>query len=253
MIEIIPAIDLIGGKCVRLSQGDYALKKDYGGDPVEWARAFAGCGVSRLHLVDLDGAKAAAPRNLKTLEEIASLNLLTLEWGGGINDDAALNAVWDAGADQAIIGSVAVREPEKMKFWLKTFGTRMILGADIRNGQVAVSGWLKDSGIPVDELVARFLPYGLRRVIATDISRDGMLQGPAFNLYANLQRQFPGLQWVVSGGISCLDDIRRADERGLQSVIVGKAIYENRITLKDLALCLQNGSFPASTSKTDVS
>ena len=253
MIEIIPAIDLIGGRCVRLSQGDYATEKDYGSNPVEWARAFADCGVGRLHLVDLEGAKAGAPRNLKTLEAIASLGLMTLEWGGGIKDDDALRAVWDAGADQAIIGSVAVREPEKMTAWLQAFGPRMILGADIRNGQVAVGGWLKDSGMDVRDLVGRFLPYGLRRVIVTDISRDGMLQGPSLDLYAALQEQFPGLQWIVSGGIACLDDLRRAGERGLQGAIVGKAIYENRITLKDLALCLQNGSFPASTSRTDAS
>ena len=253
MIEIIPAIDLIGGRCVRLSQGDYASEKDYGGNPVEWARAFADCGVRRLHLVDLEGAKAGAPRNLKTLEEIASLDLLTLEWGGGINDDDALRAVWDAGADQAIIGSVAVREPDQMAAWLQAFGSRMILGADIRNGQVAVSGWLKDSGMDVRELVGRFLPFGLRRVIVTDISRDGMLQGPSLDLYTDLKAQFPDLAWIVSGGIASLDDLRRADERGLPGAIVGKAIYENRITLKDLALCLQNGSFPASTSRTDAS
>ena len=152
MIEIIPAIDIIGGKCTRLSQGDYATQKDYGGDPAEWARAYANCGVRRLHLVDLEGAKASKPKNLRTLEEIASLGLLTLEWGGGIKDDDALASVWNAGADEAIIGSIAAKEPARMTAWLERWGARVILGADVRDGKVAVSGWLEDSGIGLDEL-----------------------------------------------------------------------------------------------------
>lgn len=253
MIEIIPAIDLISGRCVRLSQGDYATEKAYGSNPVEWARALADCGVRRLHLVDLEGAKAAAPKNLKTLEAIASLGILTIEWGGGIKDDVALRAVWNAGADQAIIGSVAVREPGKMCGWLNDFGPRIILGADVRNGQIAISGWLQDSSMGIDDLIARFLPHGLQRVIVTDISRDGMLQGPNMSLYNNIQARYPDLPCIVSGGVSCMDDIRRADAQGLPGIIVGKALYENRITLKDLKTCLQNGSFPASTSRTDAS
>lgn len=247
MIEIIPAIDIIGGKCTRLTQGDYATQKDYGGDPAEWARIYADCGFRRLHLVDLEGARASAPKNLRTLETIASLGLLTLEWGGGIKDDEALASVWSAGADQAIIGSIAARNPERMLAWLHAFGKRIILGADVRDGRVAVSGWLEDSGLGLDELVARFLPAGLERAIVTDISRDGMLQGPSFGLYTGLKERFPGLQLIVSGGVSCLDDIRRADEYGLAGIIVGKALYEQRINLKDLEKCLQNESFPAST------
>ena len=245
MIEIIPAIDIIGGKCTRLSQGDYATQKDYGGDPAEWARAYADSGVRRLHLVDLEGAKADAPKNLRTLEEIASLGLLTLEWGGGIKDDDALVSVWNAGADEAIIGSIAAKEPERMLRWLSAWRSRIILGADVRDGKVAVSGWLEDSGVELDALIEEFLPAGLKRAVVTDISRDGMLQGPSYDLYKDLQEQFPSLSTVVSGGVSSLDDIRKADEMGLPGIIVGKAIYENRITLKDLALCLQNGSFPA--------
>ena len=245
MIEIIPAIDIIGGKCTRLSQGDYATQKDYGGDPAEWARAYADCGVRRLHLVDLEGAKADAPKNLRTLEEIASLGLLTLEWGGGIKDDDALVSVWNAGADEAIIGSIAAKEPERMLRWLSAWRSRIILGADIRDGKVAISGWLEDSGVELDALIEEFLPAGLKRAVVTDISRDGMLQGPSYDLYKGLQERFPSLTTVVSGGVSSLDDIRKADEMGLPGIIVGKAIYENRITLKDLALCLQNGSFPA--------
>ena len=245
MIEIIPAIDIIGGKCTRLSQGDYATQKNYGGNPAEWARAYADCGVRRLHLVDLEGAKEAAPKNLRTLEEIASLGLLKVEWGGGIKDDDALASVWNAGADWAIIGSIAAKEPELMLGWLLAYGSRIILGADVRDGKVAVSGWLEDSGIDLDEIIKEFLPAGLEQSIVTDISRDGMLQGPSFDLYRGLQEKFPELKTIVSGGVSSLDDVRRADELGLPGIIVGKAIYENRITLNELAICLQNGSFPA--------
>jgi len=241
MIEIIPAIDIIGGQCTRLSQGDYATQKNYGGNPAEWARAYADCGVRRLHLVDLEGARASAPKNLRTLESIASLGLLKVEWGGGIKDDNALDSVWNAGADWAIIGSIAAREPDRMKGWLEAFGSRIILGADVRDGKVAVSGWLEDSGLDLEALIGKFLPAGLEQAIVTDISRDGMLQGPSFDLYQGLQEQFPELKTIVSGGVSSLEDIRRADEMGLPGIIVGKAIYENRITLKDLALCLRNG------------
>ena len=246
MIKIIPAIDIIGGKCTRLSQGDYASQKNYDGDPAEWARAFADCGVSRLHLVDLEGAKSASPKNLRTLEAIASLGLMKIEWGGGIKDDEALSSVWNAGADWAIIGSIAAKEPARMTGWLERYGDRIILGADVRDGKVAVSGWLEDSGIDLDRLIEEFLPAGLQQSIVTDISRDGMLQGPSLDLYAGLKERFPALRTIVSGGVSCLDDLRRADELGLYGIIVGKAIYEKRISLKDMTLCLQNGSFPAS-------
>ena len=245
MIEIIPAIDIIGGKCTRLSQGDYASQKNYDGDPAEWARAYADCGVRRLHLVDLEGAKAAAPKNLRTLEKIASLGLLKVEWGGGIKDDESLASVWNAGADWAIIGSIAAKEPARMTGWLEKFGSRIILGADVRDGKVAVNGWLENSGIDLDALIETFLPTGLEQAIVTDIARDGMLQGPSFDLYKGLAERFPTLKTIVSGGVSCLDDLRRADGMGLYGIIVGKAIYEKRITLKDLTLCLQNGLFPA--------
>ena len=247
MIEIIPAIDIMDGRCTRLSQGDYATQKDYGGDPVEWARAYADCGVRRLHLVDLDGARAASPKNLRTLERIAALGLLKLEWGGGIKDDAALASVRDAGADWMIVGSVAARHPEKMREWLAQEGGRIILGADVRGRTVAVSGWLEDSGKALTDLLEAFLPDGLEQAIVTDITRDGMLQGPSFSLYQDLKTRFPELRIIVSGGVSSLDDIRRADSLGLPGVIVGKAFYEQRITLEELRICLQNESFPAST------
>ena len=246
MIEIIPAIDLMDGRCVRLSQGDYASRKTYGEDPVEWARRFAGWGLKRLHLVDLDGAKAAAPRNLRILERIASLDLLKLEWGGGIKTSEALASVWDAGADWAIVGSIAARQPEQMRQWLGRWGGRIILGADARDGRVAVSGWLEDSGIALEDLIGGFLPYGLQQAIVTDIARDGMLAGPSFDLYAGLKERIPDLRIIVSGGVSCLADLARADAMGLDGIITGKAIYENKITPEELTSCLQNGSFPAS-------
>ena len=246
MIEIIPAIDIIDGRCTRLSQGDYATQKNYGGDPVEWARAYADCGVRRLHLVDLDGARSSSPQNLRTLERIAALGLLRLEWGGGIKDDAALASVRDAGADWMIVGSVAALHPEQMKAWLETWGERIILGADVRNGKVAVKGWLEDSMVKLETLIEDFLPFGLTQAVVTDIERDGMLQGPSFNLYQGLKVRFPALRIIVSGGVSSLGDIRRADVLGLPGIIVGKALYEQRITLEQLRICLQNESFPAS-------
>ena len=241
MIQIIPAIDLIEGRCVRLTQGDYGQKKIYDGEPADLARQYADTGVQRIHLVDLDGAKAGEPRNLKVLEAIASAVSCELEWGGGIAHSEALQAVFDAGATHAIAGSVAALKPELFEQWLQRYGARMILGADVRDGRIAVRGWLEEAPLSIEDLVRRFLPLGLKESIVTDISRDGMLQGPSFDLYAGLQERYPALTTIVSGGVSSLDDVRRADEMGLPGIIVGKAIYENRITLKDLATCLQNG------------
>lgn len=240
-IEIIPATDLIEGQCVRLTQGDYASRKTYYSDPLEAALRFEQAGIRRLHMVDLDGAKASAPRNLRTLERIASHTSLEVQFGGGIKNREALHDVFEAGASRAICGSVAARQPELFAAWLAEFGPeRLILGADIRNGKVALQGWLEESAATADELIRRFLPQGLSQVICTDISRDGMLCGPSIELYARLQEQFPTVEITVSGGISSLDDIRRLDERGLRSVIVGKALYEGRITLEELGSCLQN-------------
>ena len=247
MIQIIPAIDLIDGRCVRLSQGDYGQKKVYDGDPADLAARYAECGVRRMHLVDLDGAKAGAPRNLRTLERIASRVDLELEWGGGLSSAAALQSAFDAGATQAIIGSLAVRDPELFRSWLHDFGGgRVLLGADARGGRIAVSGWLEDTALRIEELVTSFVPDGLQECIVTDISRDGMLQGPSFDLYPALQAQFPSVSFTVSGGISSMDDIRRLDALGLRKVIAGKAIYEQRITLEDIRLWSLNASSPAS-------
>lgn len=235
MIEITPAIDLIDGRCVRLSQGDYNSQTTYDAAPLDVALRLADAGVRRVHLVDLDGAKASRPCNLHVLEAIASATDLDIEWGGGIKSRETLLDIFSAGAHHAICGSVAVRQPDEFRTWLAEFGgERIILGADVRQGKVAVSGWQEESPLTVDALIDTFLPDGLAEVICTDISRDGMLTGPSFDLYTRLQSAYPKVTFTVSGGISGMDDIRRLDALGLPRVIVGKALYEGRITFDEL-------------------
>lgn len=242
MIQLIPAIDIIGGRCVRLSKGDYDSKKVYDALPADMARAYADCGVRRIHLVDLDGAKVSSPVNLKTLEQIASSVDIEIEWGGGIADSAALDSVFNAGATQAIVGSVAALRQELFEQWLVHFGAgRMVLGADVKGSQVAVKGWLETTALTIDDLLVRFMPAGLSQAIVTDIGRDGMLKGPNSALYEALQAKYKSVDFTVSGGISCMDDIRALDAAGLRKVIIGKAIYENRITLKEIEEWSQRG------------
>ena len=198
-------------------------------------------GISRLHVVDLDGAKSSSPKNLHVLEEIATRTSLDIEWGGGIKSDEALRDAFNAGAGHLIIGSVAVSNPDLFARWLGEYGGgRLILGADIHEGRMAINGWLEESEQTIEELIERFIPHGLSEVICTDIAKDGMLQGPTFDLYARLQAAYPEQDIIVSGGISSMDDIRRLNEMRLRHVIVGKAIYEGRITLEELKLWLQN-------------
>lgn len=240
MIEVIPAIDIIGGRCVRLSQGDYDCKKVYG-EPLDMAKAFADAGAGRLHLVDLDGAKESSPANLPTLEKIAALGTIRTEWGGGIKSRQSLRDVFDAGADYGIIGSVAALEPELFAEWLDEFGPgRIILGADVRNGRIAVKGWLEESALTISGLLALFMQHGLKQVICTDIAKDGMLCGPSLQMYTDLKEAFPEVEFTVSGGISGNADIEAADRAGMPRVIVGKAFYENRITLEELKSWWQN-------------
>ena len=239
MIQIIPAIDIIEGRCVRLSKGDYDRQKVYDAQPLDMARALEDAGVKRLHLVDLDGAKAGGPQNLATLEQIATRTGLEIEFGGGIKSPDALRAVFDRGATYAIAGSIAARQPKLFSEWLLAYGPeKMILGADLRDGKVSVSGWQEDMDLTIDDLIARF--PAVTQIICTDISRDGMLQGPAFDLYTSLQGRYPAIDFTVSGGISSMADIERLNEEGLRRVIIGKAIYENRISLKDIERWLQN-------------
>ena len=234
MIQIIPAIDIIDGRCVRLTKGDYSLKTVYDGAPEDVALSYADCGVRRIHIVDLDGAKLSRPQNLRSLEKIASRVNCEIEWGGGIKDDRALRDVFNAGGTKAIVGSVAALKPELFELWLKRYGKAMILGADIREGKVSVSGWQEDTPLRVEDMVERFAPFGLEEVIVTDISRDGMLQGPSDSLYTVLQERYPANSFTVSGGISSMADIERLNALGLRKVIVGKAIYEKKISLKDI-------------------
>lgn len=241
MIEIIPAIDIIGGECVRLTQGDYNQKTVYSADPVEVARGYEAIGIRRLHVVDLDGAKAAEPQNLETLRKITAATKLDVQYGGGIKSGQALQAVLQAGANRTICGSVAITQPELFESWLDEYGPEhIILGADTKAGKVAINGWLESSETDVETIIERFAGHGLRQVICTDISRDGMLEGPNFGLYEKLQNQFPAIDITVSGGISKMEDINRLNDMTLRSVIVGKAIYEGHITLKNLEQWLQN-------------
>lgn len=235
MIEIIPAIDIIGGQCVRLTQGDYAQQTTYYKDPLDAARQFEDMGVQYLHMVDLDGAKQASPANLKTLERIATRTTLRIEYGGGIKSEESLRRVLNCGATRAICGSIAVSAPELFGQWLTEFGAEaVVLGADARDGKVAVNGWLESSSVTVEQLIERFMPMGLKYAICTDISRDGMLLGPSFEWYDSLQRQFPKVEIIVSGGISSAEDIEKLIEMKLRNVIVGKAYYEGKITANQI-------------------
>lgn len=235
-VDIIPAIDIIDGKCVRLSQGDYNAKTVYNASPVDMVKHFVDYGFTRIHAVDLDGAKAGHPCNLTTLEKLAEASDdARIEWGGGIKTDNDMRDCVNAGCSYAVIGSVAAKQPELFEKWLGEYGSAMmVLGADLRNGKVAISGWLGDTDLTLDNIVSRFLPFGLSQAIVTDISRDGMLQGPSFDLYVEAQKNYPTVDFTVSGGISSLTDIEKCKELNLRRVIVGKALYEGRVTLNEL-------------------
>lgn len=240
MIEIIPAIDIIGGKCVRLTKGDYATSKSYTDDVVSLAKSYEDIGIKRLHIVDLDGAKAAEPQNLRSLEMIANTTNLDIQYGGGIKSTESLQKVLSAGANRAICGSIAVNRPYTFIEWIELFGSdHIILGADIKDGCVATHGWTYTSELTIEEVIENF--RAIKQVICTDISKDGMLEGPNFELYQMLQSAYPTIDITVSGGISCMDDILRLNEMNLRSVIVGKAIYEGHITINQLKECLQRG------------
>lgn len=233
MIQIIPAIDIMDGRCVRLTKGDYNARTTYDTSVTDMALRYQDCGVRRIHMVDLDGAKISSPVNLRALESVAHRTGLEIEWGGGISSSEALKDCFNAGAGCAVIGSIAVKRPELMSGWIDAFGPeRIILGADLRNGKVAVKGWLEDTDKNVEGLIEDF--PALNQIIVTDISRDGMLEGPSYELYMKLQAEYPDICFTVSGGISSMNDIEKLDSLGLRRVIVGKAVYEGRIKLKDI-------------------
>lgn len=234
-IEIIPAIDLIDGKCVRLSQGDYNQKTVYNENPLEVAKMFEAVGITRLHLVDLDGAKAQHIVNYKVLELIASKTNLVIDFGGGLKSDKDLEIAFNSGASMITGGSIAVKEKDTFLNWLEKYGSeKIILGADAKNGKIAVSGWLETTELPVVDFISSYYKEGISKVISTDISRDGMLTGPSFELYSDILNELPEVQIIASGGIATMDDILKLDEMGIPGVITGKAIYENRITLKEI-------------------
>ena len=234
-IEIIPAIDLIDGKCVRLSQGDYNQKIIYNENPLEVAKMFEAAGIRRLHLVDLDGAKAKHIVNHKILEEISTKTNLIIDFGGGLKSDKDLEIAFQSGATMVTGGSIAVKDRDTFIKWLEKYGAeKIILGADAKNGNIAVSGWQETTELPVIEFISEYHKKGVSKVISTDISRDGMLSGPAFDLYSEIMETLPKVEIIASGGIATMDDILKLNEMGVLGVITGKAIYENRITLEEI-------------------
>lgn len=235
MIQIIPAIDLIEGKCVRLTQGDYGQKKIYNEHPLEVAQQFEDAGLTRLHLVDLDGAKAKKIVNWKVLETLSSKTRLHIDFGGGVQSDDDLRIAFECGAKQVTGGSVAVKNRDLFESWLTQYGgDKIILGADARNEKVAVSGWEEGTSLWVYDFVEEYVEKGVRYTISTDVAKDGLLQGPSYDLYRNLQDKCPELNIIASGGVSDIKDVEKLAEMNLYGVIIGKAIYENRISLDEL-------------------
>lgn len=236
MIEIIPAIDIIGGKCVRLTRGEYSTSKVYSDDPVDMAKRFVDAGCRSLHLVDLDGAKSNHIVNHHTLEQVASRTPLTIDFGGGLKSDDDLRIAFESGAAMVTGGSIAVRCPDTFLRWLDTYGPdRIILGADARGGKIAAEGWTATSDRDIVPFIEGYASHGIRRVISTEISVDGTLEGPAVSLYRRILDILPELWLVASGGVGSISDIAMLDAAGVPAVIVGKAIYEGRISLSDIS------------------
>lgn len=234
-MRIIPAIDIIDGKCVRLSKGDYDTKKIYNENPLEVAKSFEDAGIQYLHLVDLDGAKSSRIINHKVLEEIATKTKLKIDFGGGLKTDEDLKIAFESGANQITGGSIAVKNPTLFKEWINQYGTdKIILGADANNRKIAVSGWLEESNEEVIPFIQNYQKYGISYVICTDIAKDGMLEGPSFELYNEILTSCENIKLIASGGISTFDELPKLAELGCEGTIIGKAIYEGRISLKQL-------------------
>ena len=235
MIEIIPAIDIIDGKCVRLTQGDYDTKKVYNEDPVEVAKMFEAHGIRRLHTVDLDGARSAHIVNYKTIERIADHTSLVIDFGGGIKSDEDIDIAFASGATMVTIGSVAVKNPVLFETWLEKYNdNKIILGADVKNGRISINGWKEEGEDELLPFLHHYVSRGVDNVLCTDISKDGMLEGPAVSLYEEVMKEFPKLNLIASGGVSCIEDIDLLNSAGIPSVVFGKAIYEGRIKMEEL-------------------
>ena len=235
-MEIVPAIDIIDGKCVRLSKGDYNAQKTYSDSPLDVALRFQDAGIRRLHLVDLDGARSKHIVNYPVLEAITNHTDLTVDFGGGIKSTSDLETALGCGAAMVTVGSTAVTDPDLMQKWIEDFGQEhIILGADARDGKISVNGWKEDSVITLSDFIRDYMKKGITQVLCTDINRDGMLQGPAVELYRSLLKEFPGIKLIASGGVSSVQDLMDLKEAGLPAAIVGKAYYEGRITLDQLS------------------
>ena len=235
-MEIVPAIDIIDGKCVRLTKGDYNAQKTYSANPLDMALRFQDAGINRLHLVDLDGARSKHIVNYPTLEAIAGHTDLTVDFGGGIKSTRDLETALGCGASMVTVGSTAVTDPELMAKWIEDYGQEhIILGADVRDGMISVNGWKQDSTLKLSDFIHSYMQKGITQVLCTDINRDGMLQGPSVDLYKVLLKEFPGIKLIASGGVSSMQDLIDLKEAGLPAAIVGKAYYEGRITLDQLS------------------
>jgi phosphoribosylformimino-5-aminoimidazole carboxamide ribotide isomerase len=235
-MQIIPAIDIIDGRCVRLTQGDYNQKKEYNASPLDVAKSYQDVGIKRLHLVDLDGAKQKKIVNIGVLERIASCTDLLIDFGGGIQSKEDIAVAFEAGANQITAGSIAVKNPTLVLEWLEHYGAeKIILGADARNERIAISGWQEETDVSVYDFLADWIAKGIRYTISTDVAKDGLLQGTSVELYSEMKKRFPDLQLIASGGVSNMADIEALIPLNVFGVIVGKAIYEGRITLQALA------------------
>lgn len=234
-MEIIPAIDIIEGKCVRLTHGDYSSKKIYNEHPLEVARQFEGHGLQRLHLVDLDGAKAGSVKNWKVLEQLAGKTSLHIDFGGGIQSEKDVRIVFESGAKLATVGSMAVKNKKLFQDWLDIFGAdTFFLGADVRDEKITISGWTVETEIWIYDFLEEYMQKGLNKIFCTDVSKDGALEGPSTELYKSIVSKFPSLHFVASGGVSSLDDLYKLEDLGCKGVIIGKAIYEGKISLSEL-------------------
>ena len=234
-IQLIPAIDIINGQCVRLTKGDYLQKTIYGDSPAQMAKQFEQIGFKRLHVVDLDGAKSKHIVNETALQAITSETALTVDFGGGIKTEEDIEKAFQAGADMVTIGSIAVQQPDLCYHWLEKYGAdRIILGADVRNGKISINGWKEDSEEDLLPFLQKHVEHGVRYVLCTEISKDGTLAGPAIELYKDIMQAYPQLHLIASGGVSCIDDIKALDAAGIPAVVFGKAIYEGKINLKEL-------------------
>jgi phosphoribosylformimino-5-aminoimidazole carboxamide ribotide isomerase len=238
-MQIIPAIDIIDGKCVRLTQGDYAQKTIYNEQPLEVAKQFEAAGLQRLHLVDLDGAKAGSVQNWKVLEAIAANTSLVIDFGGGIKKETDLNIVFSSGAALATIGSLAVKDADTFTQWLQKYGAdKFLLGADVKSEKIAIGGWLETTDIDIYDFIQQYIDKGVHQVFCTDVSKDGKLEGPAIELYRAIIAKFPSLHFIASGGVATVDDLQQLQDIGCSGAIVGKAIYEGRISISDLAFLI---------------